>query len=324
MTSRLTGTKTPNGKGFQDPDEECPVCRNTRYLTPNMRLLVSECYHKMCQSCIDRLFANGATECPIPGCKKTLRKISFVEPTFEDLSVEKEVRIRKRLASQFNKRREDFNSPKEYNDYLEMVEQLVWNLNNDIDPERTKARIESFALENKEIIAKNARKQSEEEEWASRVQDNERKKKQKNFEEYTNKLAEEKKAKEAHKAEVIELLANSTESAKLILKKRGIARERSNIRSQDSIDNDNGGIGELWIGLDKVSQEEETQEFDPIASEYMDIDHYTLKDKYYDTYLPSLSQIMRAGGYNPRFTYERSLQSAFSGIFSFTKSEESL
>ncbi|CAG8795902.1 6758_t:CDS:2, partial [Gigaspora rosea] len=252
-----------------------------------------------CQSCIDRLFANGATECPIPGCKKTLRKISFVEPTFEDLSVEKEVRIRKRLASQFNKRREDFNSPKEYNDYLEMVEQLVWNLNNDIDPERTKARIESFALENKEIIAKNARKQSEEEEWASRVQDNERKKKQKNFEEYTNKLAEEKKAKEAHKAEVIELLANSTESAKLILKKRGIARERSNIRNQDSIDNDNGGIGELWIGLDKVSQEEETQEFDPIASEYMDIDHYTLKDKYYDTYLPGLSQIMRAGGYNP-------------------------
>ncbi|CAG8728529.1 7285_t:CDS:2, partial [Dentiscutata heterogama] len=75
-----------------------------------------------------------------------------------------------------------------------------------------------------------------------------------------------------------------------------------------------------------------TQEFDPIASEYMDIDHYTLKDKYYDTmitndyyirYLPSLSQIMRAGGYNPKFTYERSLQGAFSGIFSFTKSEDS-
>ncbi|CAG8774558.1 13808_t:CDS:2, partial [Dentiscutata heterogama] len=122
-----------------------------------------------------------------------------------------------------------------------------WNLNNDIDPEKTKARIESFALENKEIIAKNAKKQFEEEEWASRIQDNERMKKKKNFEEYTNKLAEEKKAKEAHKAEVIELLANSTESAKSILKKKG-TREKSNTRSQDSIDNDNnGGIGELWI-----------------------------------------------------------------------------
>ncbi|CAG8487585.1 15663_t:CDS:2 [Cetraspora pellucida] len=320
MTSRLT---TPNGKGFQDPDEECPVCRNTRYLTPNMRLLVSECYHKMCQSCIDRLFANGATECPIPGCKKTLRKISFVEPTFEDLSVEKEVRIRKKLAQQFNKRREDFNAPKEYNDYLEMVEKLVWNLNNDIDLEKTKARIESFATENREIIARNAKKQFEEEEWASRVQDNERKKKKKNFEEYTNKLAEEKKAKEAHKAEVIELLANSTESAKSILEKKGVARKKSNIRIKDSLDNDNNdGIGELLIGLDKVSQEEETKEFDPIASEYMDIDHYTLKDKYYDTYLPTPSLIMRAGGYNPKFAYERSLQSAFSGIFSDKKEEK--
>ncbi|CAG8805305.1 2103_t:CDS:1, partial [Racocetra fulgida] len=73
-------------------------------------------------------------------------------------------------------------------------------------------------------------------------------------------------------------------SAKLILEKKGVARKKSNIRNKDSLDNDNNvDIGELLIGLDKVSQEEETQEFDPIASEYMDIEHYTLKDKYYDT-----------------------------------------
>ena len=32
---------------YTDNDEECPICRNNRYLTPNMKLLVSECYHKM-------------------------------------------------------------------------------------------------------------------------------------------------------------------------------------------------------------------------------------------------------------------------------------
>nr|CAG8610292.1 4658_t:CDS:2 [Entrophospora candida] len=108
---------------YIDNDEECPICRNNRYLTPNMKLLVSECYHKMCESCIDRLFANGAGPCPI--CKQTLRKINFVVPTFEDLRVEKEIKIRKKLAHQFNKRQEDFDSLKGYNDYLEMVEDIA-------------------------------------------------------------------------------------------------------------------------------------------------------------------------------------------------------
>ncbi|CAG8795994.1 14214_t:CDS:2, partial [Racocetra fulgida] len=104
MTSRLTGTKTPNGKGFQDPDEEYEF---------------------------DLLL--GVNRVSI-GCS---------------------LMVRLNVLSQ---RREDFNAPKEYNDYLEMVEKLVWNLNNDIDLEKTKARIESFATENREIIAKNAKK----------------------------------------------------------------------------------------------------------------------------------------------------------------------
>jgi CDK-activating kinase assembly factor MAT1 len=77
----------------------CPVCKSSRYLNPNMRFLVNpECYHKMCESCVDRIFSHGPAPCPIAGCKRTLRKVKFRTQTFEDLKVEREVDIRRRVA----------------------------------------------------------------------------------------------------------------------------------------------------------------------------------------------------------------------------------
>jgi len=77
----------------------CPVCKSSRYLNPNMKFLVNpECYHKMCESCVDRIFSHGPAPCPIAGCKRTLRKAKFRSQTFEDLKVEREVDIRRRVA----------------------------------------------------------------------------------------------------------------------------------------------------------------------------------------------------------------------------------
>lgn len=97
-------------------DDQCPVCKSDRYLNPKLRLLVSSCYHKMsvlpppwllleaesaphrCESCIDRLFTLGPAPCPI--CSKVLRKLAFAPQTFEDLAVEKEIAIRRRIAKE--------------------------------------------------------------------------------------------------------------------------------------------------------------------------------------------------------------------------------
>lgn len=97
-------------------DDQCPVCKSDRYLNPKLRLLVSACYHKMyvpericrvsptiallfrCESCIDRLFTLGPAPCPI--CNRTLRKLAFTPQTFEDLTVEKEVAVRRRIAKE--------------------------------------------------------------------------------------------------------------------------------------------------------------------------------------------------------------------------------
>lgn len=79
-------------------EEQCPVCKTSSYLNKSMRFLVNpECYHRMCESCVDRIFSAGPAPCPIAGCKRTLRKARFRKQTFEDLSIEREVDIRKKV-----------------------------------------------------------------------------------------------------------------------------------------------------------------------------------------------------------------------------------
>ncbi|KAK4689893.1 CDK-activating kinase assembly factor MAT1, partial [Tremellales sp. Uapishka_1] len=141
---------------FRTDGDVCPVCHTDRQFNKNLRLLVSPCYHKMCESCIDRLFTLGPEPCP--QCGRILRKVNFAHQTFEDLKVEKEVAVRRRMADNFNKRREDFETDRQHDDYLEEVEDLTFNLLNDIDLPATEARIAEFARENKDLIASNLEK----------------------------------------------------------------------------------------------------------------------------------------------------------------------
>jgi Zinc finger, C3HC4 type (RING finger)/CDK-activating kinase assembly factor MAT1 len=84
---------------MSDTEEECPYCHSKRYLRQNMRFMVNpDCYHKLCESCVDRLFGKGPRVCPIKGCGKTLRRNRFRYPTFGDLQMEREVDIRRKVA----------------------------------------------------------------------------------------------------------------------------------------------------------------------------------------------------------------------------------
>ncbi|KAF2745314.1 CDK-activating kinase assembly factor [Sporormia fimetaria CBS 119925] len=125
--------------------EICPVCKSSRYLNKHMKFLINpECYHKMCESCVDRIFSHGPAPCPIAGCKRTLRKVKFREQRFEDLKVEREVDIRRRVAAVFDKTEDDFETLRDYNDYLETVEEITWNLILKIDVEATEKKLRQY------------------------------------------------------------------------------------------------------------------------------------------------------------------------------------
>lgn len=77
-------------------------------------------------------------------------------------SFSKEVAIRRRITNIYNKREEDFASLRDYNDYLEEVEDMTYKLVEGIDVPAIEANIAKYQEENAEqIINSRARKAEE-------------------------------------------------------------------------------------------------------------------------------------------------------------------
>ena len=104
---------------------------------------------------------SGSGSCP--ECNLALRRTNFRVQLFEDPMVEKEVDIRKRVLRDFNKKEEDFATLREYNNYLEEIETIIYNLANNIDVVETNKKIEQYKRENREQILKNKSKLSKKE-----------------------------------------------------------------------------------------------------------------------------------------------------------------
>ena len=89
--------------------------------------------------------------------------------------VERESAIRRRVLRVFNKTEEDFETEEEYNDYLEMVEELIDNLVHGRDVSETNARIAAYRERHAASIRRNERRlQEREREAAARLAEEER------------------------------------------------------------------------------------------------------------------------------------------------------
>uniref|UniRef100_A0A7M4FLW1 CDK-activating kinase assembly factor MAT1 n=1 Tax=Crocodylus porosus TaxID=8502 RepID=A0A7M4FLW1_CROPO len=143
-------------------DQGCPRCKTTKYRNPSLKLMVNVCGHTLCESCVELLFVRGAGNCQ--ECETPLRKSNFRVQLFEDPTVDKEVDIRKKVLKIYNKREDDFPSLREYNDFLEEVEEIVFNLTNNVDLENTKKKMEMYQKDNKDVIQKNKIKLTREQE----------------------------------------------------------------------------------------------------------------------------------------------------------------
>ncbi|XP_017302034.1 CDK-activating kinase assembly factor MAT1 [Diaphorina citri] len=141
-------------------DQECPRCKTTKYRKPTLKLMVNICGHPLCEGCVDLLFLKGTGNCY--ECNQPLRRGNFRVQLFDDSSVEKEVEIRKKLLKDYNKVEEDFNSLAEYNDYLEEIEEIVFNLCNNIDIlETNNSLLSPFPDGAKDIVSVYASRMSE-------------------------------------------------------------------------------------------------------------------------------------------------------------------
>ncbi len=103
----------------------CPVCKIDSFINPNIKLFISPCFHKLCEQCLSRIFSAGPGLCPTCGLK--LRKINFMSSTFEDVEVEKEMKIRGILKSFYQIPRNPVDICR-FNDWLEFYENYVFEL----------------------------------------------------------------------------------------------------------------------------------------------------------------------------------------------------
>jgi len=149
-----------------------------------------------------------------------LRQRDWTLQTFEDLDVEKEVNVRRKLASTFNKRVEDFETDREFNDYLEFVEECVFNLINGVHLKETNAKIEDFKRENEKKIAENVEKAKKEEERTKWLLEKERKERQLKKEFWQKKRLEDLKRKTKEHEEFIHELESSGKSSAEIMEAR--------------------------------------------------------------------------------------------------------
>lgn len=136
---------------------------------------------------------------------------------FEDSMVEKEVDIRKRILREYNKKEEDFASLADYNDYLEEIETLVYNLSNNIDVIETNKRIELYKRDNKEQILKSKTKSGRRENELSSLLELEKQQEEERRLELAREEQETKKKKIREKEALIDELMFSEGNAKSIV-----------------------------------------------------------------------------------------------------------
>ncbi|EGX96440.1 CDK-activating kinase assembly factor MAT1 [Cordyceps militaris CM01] len=174
MAVSLRHSSATNGNSaaaLDGDDEACPVCKTTRYFNKDMEFRINtECYHRMCKTCVERIFKDGPNQCPYAGCHKTLRLRGFKAAYFADLGVEREVDIRRRVAAVFNQAEDDFDGLASYNDYLYMVECLTDDLTNGGDAARAaaEARLADYEARHKAEIERNRRLAKESDEARQR------------------------------------------------------------------------------------------------------------------------------------------------------------
>ncbi|ORD96578.1 TFB3 [Hepatospora eriocheir] len=111
---------------------KCLICKIDSFIDPSIKLYISPCLHQVCEVCLFKVF--DLTPSPCPQCGTLLRRINFMAPTFEDIAVEREIKVRRFLNKYYGKYLkmidENFNPAlnKEVDDWLEKYESYLFEL----------------------------------------------------------------------------------------------------------------------------------------------------------------------------------------------------
>ncbi|CCG85134.1 RNA polymerase II transcription factor B subunit 3 [Taphrina deformans PYCC 5710] len=302
--------------------ERCPVCQSDRYLNPNMKFLVNpECYHKMCESCVARIFTLGPAPCPI--CGRQLRRNKFRAQTFSDVHIEKEVDTRRRLAKIFNRLEEDFDNLEAYNDYLEEVEMTTFNLIQGVDIEKTERKVKAYESVNKSAITVNNLKEAAELAEAQEIERLQRQAREEQAKIAQEALVQEQMEKEERAAELLSAMTSGADVDKVKDEIMKNSRKRIEAQKREAEEVMNRSMKQIRAQrkdrLQALKQEALTP-FSPLQGWGTKTDLYEVQEDYDDPFLTNLKRdkAFTGGGGKIVDIYERALFEAFASLSTAT------
>ncbi|XP_066464303.1 CDK-activating kinase assembly factor MAT1 [Eleutherodactylus coqui] len=301
-------------------DQGCPRCKTTKYRNPSLKLMVNVCGHTLCESCVELLFVRGSGLCQ--ECNTPLRKSNFRVQLFEDPTIDKEVEIRKKILKIYNKREEDFPSLRDYNDFLEEIEEIVFNLTNNVDLEDTKRKMDNYQKQNKDTIQRNKIKLTREQEELEEALEMER-----------------------HENEQRKILLQKEEQLQQLMKRKNKQElldklETSHLPASILLAQHKGKTTQIEVQLERSRPAvtfstgiKMTQHISSMPASKLEEALYQYQPVHIETYGPAVPQIEvlnrlgylnhvraaspqdLAGGYTSSLACHRALQDAFSGLF---------
>lgn len=327
----------------------CPICKTDKYLSPNMKFLINpECYHKICESCVDRIFSLGPAPCPYPKCGKILRKNKFKQQIFEDLIIEKEIDIRKKVSAIYNKTEEDFpGNLLGYNRYLENIEDIIFKLsysNDKQEIELIELELNKYEQEHKlEILERNMRESQRNDDLMKYKEARERLKQEKLRIQKQMEL-EDLQYQQEQQQELLDKLTNSSSnSEELIKQQQNQMLKRSNLRrkqlqtinnqldqqfnksnpfaNHDSDDEFNDGSSSSIIPFTPFQGDRDLNKGYTMLPVPTDVEsimniEQNISDSYYDPFINKLAKNKQylGGGWRLQNVFQQALDEAFIGL----------
>jgi CDK-activating kinase assembly factor MAT1 len=149
-----------------EDSEVCAICHSKPdFLTERSFRVngISGCGHKFCSSCIDKQFRTKV-HFRCPKCQKAVRREQLAYKEIEEVEYERDCEKRIQIKKIFNKIESDFASIEEFLDYEEMVEDIIYTIVKNEDPDKVKeaiAIIEQYKKDNATTIRRNAGRQQD-------------------------------------------------------------------------------------------------------------------------------------------------------------------
>eukprot|EP00917_Polyrhabdina_sp_WS-2016_P024789 GHVP01053555.1.p1 GENE.GHVP01053555.1~~GHVP01053555.1.p1 ORF type:complete len:286 (+),score=49.67 GHVP01053555.1:28-858(+) len=165
----------------------CFICSETYLLKKNVKILTSDCGHRACEKCLDRIAveeSQNTSNAPkasrvsedkyvvCPFCKKEGKRSSWTDRLPEEARYLREQEARDRVCEVLNASRKAFENTPLYDEYLEKREEFIMELSDPNEENRKLVKRRLLALEDsslQEIISNRKMKDAQDKEWVKQI-----------------------------------------------------------------------------------------------------------------------------------------------------------